>query len=86
VSIEHNLEEEAHKPIDAALENIPQDYIVIGTGPNVKSIWDFVYGYEYGCIVTGVTDYYRFKIRNESIDVPGRSEIYNQSSQRNCKR
>jgi hypothetical protein len=69
MSIEDQLEEEAHKQIDASLENIPHNYIVMGTGPNVKSIWDFVCGYEYGCIVTGVANYYRFKIRGE-IDVP----------------
>jgi hypothetical protein len=34
----------------------------MGTGPNVKSVGDFVYGYEYGCIVTGLADYYRFKL------------------------
>ena len=62
MSLEDQLEEEAHKLVDAALENIPHDYLVMGIGPNVKSIWDFVYGYEYGCIVTGLADYYRFKL------------------------
>jgi hypothetical protein len=62
MSLEDQLEEEAHKQIDAALENIPHDYIIMGTGPNVKSVWDFVYGYEYGCIITGLADYYRFRL------------------------
>jgi hypothetical protein len=47
MSEEDQLEEEAHKQIDAALENILHDYIVMDTGPNDKSIWDFVYRYEY---------------------------------------
>ena len=66
MSIEDQLEEEAHKLIDAALENIWHDYLVIGTCPNVKSVWDFVYGYEYGCIVTGFIDYYWFKIHSNT--------------------
>ncbi|MDQ3839914.1 MAG: hypothetical protein M3297_11665 [Thermoproteota archaeon] len=62
MSLEDQLEEQAHKLIDAALENIPHDYLIMGTGPNVRSVRDFVYGYEYGCIVTGLADYYRFRL------------------------
>ena len=58
MSLEDQLEEEAHKLVDAALENIPHDYLIMGTGPNVRSVRDFVYAYEDGYIVTGLADYY----------------------------
>ena len=44
-----------------ALKDIEHDYSKL-TGPNVGSRWDFVYGYAYGCIITAVADYYRYKL------------------------
>jgi hypothetical protein len=79
------LKKRPHKLVDGALENIPHDYVVMGTGPNVKSIWDFVYGYEYGCIVTGLADYYRFKLLSRKGYYSGRGEIYDQPNTSYCK-
>jgi hypothetical protein len=61
VSLEDLLREEVQKQIDITLKDIEHDYSKL-TGPNVRSRWDFVYGYEYGCIITAVADYYRYRI------------------------
>jgi hypothetical protein len=58
VSLEDLFREEVQKQIDIAFEH---DYSKL-TGPDVRSRWDFVYGYEYGCIITAVADYYRYRI------------------------
>jgi hypothetical protein len=55
------LKEEAQRQIDSVLQEIEHDYKAI-TGPNVKSRWDFIYGYEYGCIVMGVANYYHYVV------------------------
>jgi hypothetical protein len=55
------LRKETQRYIDSALEDIENDYGKL-VGPNVGSRLDFVYGYEYGYIVSGVASYYRYKI------------------------
>jgi hypothetical protein len=55
------LKEEVQRHIDSALQEIEHDYKSV-TGPNVKSRWDFIYGYEYGCIVMGVANYYHYAV------------------------
>jgi hypothetical protein len=55
------LKEEVQRRIDSVLQDIEDDYKAI-PGPNVKSRWDFVYGYEYGSIVMGVANHYHYAI------------------------
>jgi hypothetical protein len=50
----------AQKEIDDALEDIKRNYDKISV-PDIKSRRDFVYGYEYGCILTRVANYYYYK-------------------------
>jgi hypothetical protein len=61
MSLEDLLRDEVQRQIDTALEDIEHDYNTFKDS-NLKSTWEFIYGYEYGCIVTGTADYYRFKI------------------------
>jgi hypothetical protein len=49
---DETLKEEVQRRIDSVLQDIEDDYKAI-PGPNVKSRWDFIYGYEYGSIVIG---------------------------------
>ena len=55
------LKEEVQRTIDSVLQDIEQDYTAI-PGPNIKSRWDFIYGYEYGSIVMGAANYYHYAI------------------------
>lgn len=55
------LRKEVQTRIDSTLQDIEEDYKAI-PGPNVKSRWDFIYGYEYGIIVMGVTNYYHYEV------------------------
>lgn len=59
------LRKQVQIQMDSALQDIEQDYKAI-PGPNVKSRWDFIYGYEYGTIVMGVLDYYHYGVNEGS--------------------
>ena len=61
MSLEDILREEVQRQIDIVLEDIEYDYSQLA-GPNIRSRWDFVYGFEVGCIQTATADYYRYKI------------------------
>jgi hypothetical protein len=66
VSLEELLMEEVQKQIDRAIEDIPWTTTRLSTSKaklalQYKDISDFVYGYEYGCIISNSISYYQSK-------------------------
>jgi hypothetical protein len=66
VSLEELLREEVQKQIDKAIEDIPWTTTRLSTSKaklalQYKDISDFIYGYEYGCIISNSISYYESK-------------------------
>jgi hypothetical protein len=66
VSLEELLREEVQKQIDKAIEDIPWTTTRLSTSRaklavQYKDISDFIYGYEYGCIISNCISYYQSK-------------------------
>jgi hypothetical protein len=66
VSLEELLREEVHKQIDKAIEDIPWTTTRLSTSRaklalQYKDISDFIYGYEYGCIISNSISYCQSK-------------------------
>ena len=67
MSLEELLREEVQKQIDRAIEDIPWATTKLSTSRaklalQYKDISDFVYGYEYGCIISNSISYYQSKV------------------------
>ena len=67
MNLEELLREEVQKQIDKAIEDIPWTTTKLSTNKaktafQYKDISDFVYGYEYGCIISNSIAYYQSKI------------------------
>ena len=67
MSLEELLREEVHKQIDTAIEDIPWTTTRLSTRKaklalQYKYISDFIYGYEYGCIISNSLSYYQSKV------------------------
>jgi hypothetical protein len=67
MSLEDLLREEVQKLVDIAIENIPWDMTKFSTQKSqstlqYKDISDFVYGFEYGSIVSDSISYYQNKV------------------------
>jgi hypothetical protein len=67
VSLEELLREEVQKQIDRTMEDIPWAITRLSTKKaklvlQYKDISDFVYGYEYGCIISNSISYYQSKV------------------------
>jgi hypothetical protein len=67
MSLEDLLREEVQKLVDIAIKNIPWDMTKFSTQKakstfQFKDISDFVYGFEYGSIVSDSISYYQNKI------------------------
>lgn len=67
MSLEELLREEVQKQIDKAIEDIPWTTTKLSTNKaklalQYKDISDFVYGYEYGCIISNCLSYYQSKV------------------------
>lgn len=66
MSLEELLREEVQKQIDKAIENIPWTTTRLSTSKaklalQYKDISDFIYGYEYGCIISNSIPHYQSK-------------------------
>lgn len=66
MSLEELLREEVQKQIDKAIEDIPWTTTRLSTSKaklalQYKDISDFIYGYEYGCIISNSISYYQSK-------------------------
>jgi hypothetical protein len=72
VSLEELLREEVQKQIDKAIEDIPWTTTRLSTSKaklalQYKDISDFIYGYEYGCIISNSISYYQSKATGEEL-------------------
>ena len=66
MSLEELLREEVQKQIDEAIEDIPWTTTRLSTSKaklalQYKDISDFIYGHEYGCIISNSISYYQSK-------------------------